>query len=101
MKGIICISLATAAVSFTISDTALIEPLRGWIKKKIRFFGKLVSCDYCLGFWISFVMVVILKPKFFHHWWLLDYFLTVLVIAWLSGFQSVLMCFLRNITEKQ
>jgi hypothetical protein len=49
---------------------------------------------------VAFVLVAVYKPKLFEFWWLLDYFLTALVIAWLSGLQWVLMCLLMEKTGK-
>jgi hypothetical protein len=39
-------------------------------------------------------MVAIYRPRLFESWWLVDYFLTVLLIAWLSAFQWAVMCWL-------
>ena len=50
--------------------------------------------------WISFALVAIYQPKLFEYWFLLDYFLTALVIAWLAGIQWVLMCLLMEKAEK-
>jgi hypothetical protein len=49
-----------------------------------------------LGHWVAFAFVAIYHPKLFDFWWLLDYFLTALVIAWLSAFQYVLLCWLME-----
>lgn len=94
MRLIIYLSFVTAAISFTVTETKIFKPLREWIKKKSTFLGDLLSCGYCLGHWVAFVLVAIYRPKLFESWWLLDYFLTALVIAWFSGCQWVLMCWL-------
>jgi hypothetical protein len=36
------------------------------------------------------------RPKLVESWWLLDYFLTAIAIAWLAAFQWVLMCWLME-----
>lgn len=87
-------------MSFTITETKVFAPLRQWLKKKSTFFGDLFSCGYCLGHWITLVLVVLFKPRLFQSWWLLDYTLTALVIAWVAGFQWALMCWLFKITGK-
>jgi hypothetical protein len=94
MRLVILLSVATASISFTVAETQLFEPLREWIKGKSSFFGELFLCGYCLGHWIAFVLVAIYKPRLFDFWWLLDYFLTALVIAWIAAFQWMVMCWL-------
>ncbi len=96
MEKVIYLSLVTASISFTVTETKLFEGLRSWVKKKSSFLGELVSCGYCFGHWIAFVLVAIYRPKLFESWWLLDYFLTAIVIAWLAGIQWVLMCLLTQ-----
>jgi len=92
MKIVIYLSFVTASISFTVTETKVFEPLREWMKKRSRFLGNLLSCGYCLGHWIAFALVAVYKPKLFESWWLPDYFLTALVIAWFGGLQWALMC---------
>ena len=96
MKTLIYLSFVTAAISFTVTEAKIFKPGREWIKKKSLFLGDLLSCGYCFGHWVAFVLVAVYRPKLFESWWLLDYFLTALVIAWFSGFQWVLMCWLLD-----
>jgi hypothetical protein len=98
MKTVIYLSIVTASISFTVTETKIFKPLREWLKKKSSFLEDLFSCGYCLGHWVAFVLVAIYKPKLFEFWWLLDYFLTAIVIAWLSGIQWALMCWLMEKT---
>ncbi len=100
METVIYLSFVTASISFTVTETKLFKPLREWLKKKSSFLGDLFCCGYCLGHWVAFVLVAIYKPKLFEFWWLLDYFLTAIVIAWLSGIQWALMCLLMEKTGK-
>jgi len=71
-------------------------PAREWVRKRNSYLGELLSCDYCFGHWVAFGLVAIFQPKLFESWWLLDYFLTALVIAWLGAFQSTLLCWLME-----
>jgi hypothetical protein len=96
LEKIIYLSLATACISFTVSESKLFKPLRDRTKRKIPRLGELLSCGYCLGHWVAFALVAIYRPRLFDAWWLLDFFLTALVIAWLSAFQWVLMCWLME-----
>jgi hypothetical protein len=88
--------MVTASISFTATETKLFRPLRELVKGKSTFWGDFVSCGYCLGHWFAFVLVLIYRVKLFSVWTPLDYFLTILVVAWLSGFQWVLMCWLME-----
>ena len=96
MLNIICLSFVTASISFTVTEMKLFKPLREWVKRKNSFLGELLCCGYCLGHWIAFALVAIYQPRLFESWWLLDYFLTALVIAWLAGIQFVVMCWLME-----
>jgi len=96
IKQAVLLSFVTASVAFTISETKLFAPLREQAKKMSPFWGELASCGYCLGHWVAFGLVAIYRPKLFRAWWLLDYFLTALVIAWLAAFQWALMCWLME-----
>jgi hypothetical protein len=95
MLRVFLLSLVTASISFTVTETKLFEPLRRCMPKE-SFWAELLSCSYCLGHWVAFVLVSIYRPRLFEFWWLLDYFLTALVIAWLSAFQSVFLCWLME-----
>jgi len=96
METILYPSLATASISFTVTETKIFLPLREWLRKNNKFLGTLFNCGYCFGHWIAFVLVVIYQPRLFEFWWLLDYFLTALIIAWLGAFQWILMCWLME-----
>ncbi|MCP4687849.1 MAG: DUF1360 domain-containing protein [Desulfobacterales bacterium] len=100
MENILYLSFVTASVSFTFSETSLFAPPRKWIRGKSSFIGKLISCGYCLGHWIAFVLVAIYRPRLFSTWPPLDYILTALVIAWLGAFQWAVMCWLIKKTGK-
>jgi hypothetical protein len=100
MVNVIYLSLVTASISFTVTETKVFKPLREWTKRKSGLLGGLISCGYCFAHWVAFVLVAINKPKLFEFWWLLDYFFTSLVIAWLSAFQWVLMCWLMKNADK-
>ena len=100
MEKVIYLSLVTASISFTVTETKLFEPIRNWLNKKFPLLGKLFNCGYCFGHWIAFGLVLIYQPRLFYYWFLLDYFLTALVIAWLAGFQWALMFLLMQKTGK-
>ena len=93
---VLLLSLVTASISYTVTETKLFKPWREWLQRKNSFWSDLFSCGYCLGHWITCALVTIYRPKLFELWWLLDYFLTVLVIAWLAGFQWIMLCWLMK-----
>lgn len=100
MTEVFYLSLATASIAFVVTETKLFRPLREWATGKWSFLGALLSCGYCFGYWVAFSLVAIYRPKLFESWWLLDYVLTAVVIAWLSGLQWVLMCLLMEKAKK-
>lgn len=91
MEKVIYLSLVTASISFTVTETKIFKPVREWAKGKNAFWGDLLSCCYCFGHWTAFLLVAIYRPRLLESWWLSDYFFTALVIAWLGAFQSVAM----------
>lgn len=96
MKDVAMLSIVTASISFTVTETKLFMPVREWVKKRNAFLGELLSCGYCFSHWIAFALVAIYRTRLFESWWLLDYFLTALVIAWLSGIQWATMGWLME-----
>ncbi len=87
MAQVVLLSLVTAGAAFTLCETTLFAGLRAWVKGRSLWLGKLACCGYCLGHWVAFGLVAVYRPRLFAAWWLLDYFLTALVIAWLAAFQ--------------
>jgi hypothetical protein len=100
MLKIVYLSIITASLSFTVTETKLFKPLREWVKERNHFLGDLLCCGYCLGHWAAFALVAVYRPCVFDFWRPLDYFLTALVIAWLAGTQWVVMCLLMQKTGK-
>jgi len=86
MEEVIYLSFVTASISFIVTDTKIFMPIRDWVKRQNSLLGELLSCGYCSRHWVAFGLVAIYRPKLFHSWWLLDYFLTALAIAWLAAF---------------
>jgi hypothetical protein len=96
MIRVIYLSFVTASISFTVTETKLFIQVREWVKGKNSFLGELFSCGYCFCHWAAFALVIIYQPRLFDSWCLLDYFLTALIIAWLSSLQWALMCWLME-----
>jgi hypothetical protein len=96
LEQVVWLSLVTASVAFTLCETKLFAWWREWVKGRGVWLGKLACCGYCLGHWVAFVLVAIYRPRLFGGWWLLDYLLTALVIAWLAAFQWAALCCLME-----
>ena len=100
MIEVIFLSFVTASMSFTVTETKMLLPLREWARTKNSYLGELLSCGYCFAHWVAFLMVAIYRPKLFESWWLLDYFLIAIAIAWLGAFQWIIMCWLMEMAGK-
>ncbi len=98
--GVALLSMVTASVSFTVAEAALLAGFRKRTGALSAFLGKLVSCGYCTGHWVAFGLVLVYRPRLFHAWWPLDYFLTALVIAWLAAFQWAALAWVLDRTGK-
>jgi hypothetical protein len=100
MEAVLYLSLVTASISFTVTETKLFASLRGWLTTKSTVLGDLFSCGYCLGHWVAFGLTAIYQPRLFQTWLWLDYFFTALAIAWIAAFQWGVMCWLMKKAEK-
>jgi hypothetical protein len=101
MKQVIYLSFVASSVSFTITDTRLFLPVREWVRRRSRFSGELLSCGCCFCHWVAIALVATYKVRLFESSWsLLDYFLTALIVAWLSAFQWIALCWLMGKTGK-
>lgn len=96
MAGVGLLSLVTASVAFTLSESAVFTSLRDRVKSRSVWLGKLACCGYCLGHWVSLGLIAIYRPKPFDALWLLDYSWTALVAAWLAAFQWAALCWLME-----
>lgn len=86
----ILFSAISACIAFTISHSQLFGWLRGCLIKCSSFTGDLVTCGYCLGYWITAALLVAFPLRLFNTDPLLDYVLTWLVISWAAGLQSLI-----------
>jgi hypothetical protein len=98
LGNIILLSSVSALVSFTVTETDIFLPMREWAKKKSTFFGKMLKCGYCFGFYSSLGLELIYMPNIFDYF--VGYILTWWLIAWLSGAQWAIMNYLFKIADK-
>ena len=98
-QGIIWLSMASAAISYTVADAMIFKPLRCWVLSKNTFIGHLISCGYCLGFWVCFFLEAIFQPNLFDIK-IAGHILTAFIMAWMSGAQWILMAIAMKISGK-
>ncbi|MBI3781044.1 MAG: hypothetical protein HY278_08325 [candidate division NC10 bacterium] len=96
MEQAALLSLIAAPVAFTLSEATVFADMRERVKSWNPGLGKIAGCGYCLGHWAAFGLVAIYRARLFQTWWLLDYFLTALIIAWLAAFQWAALCWLMD-----
>jgi len=101
IEQLILLSIVSASISFTITESFLFHSLREWMKTKNYYLGKLFSCGYCFSHWISFLLVFIYSFRILtSDIILVDYFFTALIISWLSSCQWILMCYFMDKVNK-
>jgi len=98
LGNIILLSSVSALISFTVTETDIFLPMREWVKKKSTFFGKMLHCFYCFGFYSSLALELIYMPNIFGTF--VGYILTWWLIAWFSGLQALIMNILFKIYDK-
>lgn len=86
--------MAAAWIAFTVADAAVSAPLRRWARSRSAWLGQMLSCGHCLAFWNALALVSLYRPRLFAGWPFLDHLLAVLVIAWLSSLQIIVLCWL-------
>lgn len=99
MLELILLSFANACIAYTISQTLIFQPFRQVVAHYNDFLGELASCGYCLGHWIAFILVAIYQPHVIQSYWILDWFITSLMLTWLSAIQWGLFNLLMNKLE--
>lgn len=57
LTNLLILGLASATVSVTVAQSRVFLPLRTFIKGKSEWLGELFSCPYCMGHWVSAVLV--------------------------------------------
>ena len=45
--------LITAGITSVITTSSLLSPVREYILKKSEYFGEMVHCPMCMGFWVG------------------------------------------------
>ena len=45
--------LTIIGLTIVITTSSITKPLREWVAKKSLFFGELLGCSLCTGFWVG------------------------------------------------
>ena len=86
---IVILSLATAAISLTISKAKVTAPAREWLARRNKWLGNLVECPYCTSHWVAFALVALYRPETILHLWVV---LDLLVVAFVIVALAALVC---------
>ena len=80
--AVLILAFAGAVIALTITKSSLFQRPREWALEISEWFGKLVSCTYCTGHWVSFGLVAIYRPRIIHSaWWPVDLLVSAFVIV--------------------
>jgi len=97
MVGVALLSTASASVCFVVADAKIFSNLRTFANKKSKFIGSLLSCGFCLGYWVCGFLEILLLPTLFYHN-VTGYILTWLIMSWISGLQWAIMKYIFHVT---
>lgn len=76
--------IAGSVVLITVTRSTLFRPLRSKLDERSVLLGDLIHCPYCFGHWVGWLLAALLKLRLFPLHWLLNWFFSGLVVAWLS-----------------
>ena len=101
LDRLIILSIVTASISFTITESKLFLTLRTFLKSKNNFLGTLFSCGYCMSHWVAAILlllypIIIIQSDFI----IIDYIITVFMISWIASFQWILLALLMKFANK-
>ena len=100
MQGIIWLGISAGVISFTLAEMKIFAWLRDLAKKKSRFIGDLLSCFYCVGFYVSAVICLIYQPNVINQIPVIDEVLTYFIVCGISGLWGLVMCVLFSLSDK-
>jgi hypothetical protein len=92
---LVVVSLVVMGISYTIARERIFEPLRRRCGGRATWLGYLVSCPYCLSYWVAFVIVPLTRSYYVPVWPALGWFATVLDWFFSSVLVASLAAFLR------
>ena len=57
LSELVVLGLASGLLSTTLTQGEIFETPRGWVEKRSAWWGKLVSCSFCMGHWTAAALV--------------------------------------------
>lgn len=87
---ILFLSLATAAISVTITKAKVFASMRNWVGARSQWLGSLVTCTYCTSHWVAIGFVAIYQPILFPKLFLVDLIASVFAIVAVSSFLATI-----------
>jgi hypothetical protein len=81
---LIWLSIASGAISYTITKTPVFEWLRDFFNPD-TLIGYLMQCPYCMGHWVSFFLIGVYQPMPFTGTYL-DFLACAFAVAMLQTF---------------
>jgi hypothetical protein len=85
MYQVLVLSLATAAISVTVSRAQIFATFRTLIAEKSTWAGKLISCYYCTSHWVAIVFVLIYRPVLISRFYVVDLFVSTFSIVCIAA----------------
>lgn len=81
--------LAGVGITNIVVNASILEPLRDFIISKSTFFGKLISCMLCTGFWVG-IFLWIFGPSLFSGFFIIAPICAGATISVASSFYDIL-----------
>lgn len=85
MYQVLVLSLATAAISVTISRAQIFATFRAFVAEKSSWAGKLISCYYCTSHWVAIAFVLIYRPVLISRFFVIDLFVSTFSIVCIAA----------------
>lgn len=95
MALIILMSMIVACISWTISRSVLLQAPRELLKKKSKFFGRLIVCPYCVSHYVGAIIAFLAVSSglysFLYFYGFVDWFILTILLVWLAAFQHAIL----------
>jgi small-conductance mechanosensitive channel len=76
MTDLLLLTLATSAISLTITKSHIADSWQSWLKTRSTLLWKLSTCAYCVSHWVALVLVLMAAPQYFD-----DYVVNLLILV--------------------
>ena len=90
MRDIVELSMASAAMSFLVSEAKIMRPVR----ERAGVLKPLLSCGYCMGHWFGLVLAIWFGCRVQG-----SILMGALLIAWMSAFQWAALRMIMEVSD--